>query len=158
MWYNYVKIMAITSTAFQNNENIPGKYTCDGVNHNPPLTFSKVPENAQSLVLIVEDPDAVSKKPFIHWLLYNVPPATIQILENKVPKGSIEGMTDFGKVGYGGPCPPSGNHRYFFKLYAIDTLLDLPEGASKEEVQQLMDGHILESAELIGLYQSKRRP
>jgi Raf kinase inhibitor-like YbhB/YbcL family protein len=143
--------MTITSTAFQHNEYIPSEYTCDGINHNPPLTFSKVPKEAKSLVLIVEDPDAPSQE-FTHWLVYNIPPATIQILENQVPLGSTLGMTDFGKAEYGGPCPQSGTHRYFFGLYALDTILDLPEGASKEKVQEAMKDHIIESAELIGLY------
>lgn len=143
--------MTITSTAFQHNEQISRKYTCDGENHNPPLTFSKVPENAQSLALIVEDPDAPAKV-FTHWLIYNMPSATIQILENQVPENCMLGMTDFGKTAYGGPCPPSGTHRYFFKLYALDSILDLPEGASKEEIEKKMQGHIIESAELIGLY------
>lgn len=156
--------MIITSTAFQHNENIPSEYTCDGANRNPPLAFSQVPEKAKSLVLVVEDPDAPSKV-FTHWLLYNISPATLQILESQVPK-STQGMTDFGRIGYGGPCPPpaspeqlqrgeSGTHRYFFKLYALDTAVNLLEGASKEEVQEAMKDHIIESAELIGLYERK---
>jgi len=146
--------MLITSTAFQQNGYIPSKYTCDGINHNPPLTFSKVPENAQSLVLIVEDPDAPSKV-FTHWLIYNMPPSTLQILENQVPSNSAQGMTDFGKAGYGGPCPPSGTHRYFFKLFALGTRLNLPNGVSKEDVQEAMKAYILESTEIVGLYEKK---
>jgi Raf kinase inhibitor-like YbhB/YbcL family protein len=144
--------MILTSTAFGHNEQIPSDYTCDGKNYNPPLTFSKVPEDAQSLVLIVEDPDAVSKKPFTHWLIYNIPPATLQILKHEVPPNSMLGMTDFGKLEYGGPCPPSGRHRYLFKLFALDTLLDLPKGSIKETVEKAMKNHVIESAELIGLY------
>lgn len=147
--------MNITSTAFQHNGNISSKYTCDGENVNPPLTFSEIPKEAKSLVLIVDDPDAVGGKTFLHWLLYNIPPATMQIMENSIPESSSQGLTHFGKAGYGGPCPPSGTHRYFFKLFAIDTVLDLPDGASREEVEEKMKDHIIASAEMIGLY--KRR-
>ncbi len=147
--------MTITSTAFQHNEEIPNKYTCDGLNHNPPLTFSEVPKEAQSLVFIVEDPDAPGKV-FTHWLVYNMPPATLQILENQIPRNSMQGETDFGNVGYGGPCPPLGIHRYFFKLYALNTMLDLPEGAKKTEVEQKMEGQIIASSELVGLYKRFR--
>ena len=136
------------------NEDIPAKYTCEGENINPPLTFSEVPKESKSLVLIVDDPDATGGKTFLHWLLYNIPPATMQILENSVPEGSTLGMTHFGKVSYGGPCPPSGKHRYFFKLFALDMVLDLPEGASREEVEAKMSGHDIATAELIGLYGS----
>src|SRR3989344_5993270 len=101
--------MKIISSAFGTNQNIPSKYTCDGENINPPLTFSKVPPGAQSLVLIVDDPDAPGKT-FTHWLVYNIPPATIQILENQTPPNSLLGVTDFGEQKYGGPCPPSGTH------------------------------------------------
>lgn len=153
--------MTITSSVFNHNEYIPSKYTCEGENHNPPLTFSKVPENAQSLALIVEDPDAPSKT-FTHWLIYNIPPAsnaaspaTLQIHENQVPRASMQGMTDFGKVGYGGPCPPVGTHRYFFKLFALDSMLDVPQEATKQEVEEAMKGHVLDFAELIGLYEKK---
>lgn len=143
--------MIITSTAFLDNDYIPSKYTCDDVNHSPPLTFSQVPVEAESLVLLVEDPDA-STKVFTHWLVYNIPPSTLQLLENQVPPNSMQGITDFGKTGYMGPCPPSGTHRYIFKLFALDTQLDLQERATKEDVQKKMDGHVLEAAELIGLY------
>lgn len=143
--------MRITSTAFQNNESIPSEYTCDGKNCNPPLVFSEVPKNTQSLVLIVEDPDAPSKV-FVHWLVYNIPPTTSQILKNQVPANSMLGMTDIGKSEYVGPCPPNGTHRYFFKLFALDSVLDLAKGASKEEVEEAMKEHVIESAELVGLY------
>lgn len=144
-------MMKISSTAFGHNENIPSKYTCNGQNYNPPLTFEEVPPDAKSLVLIVEDPDAPSKV-FTHWVIYNMPPSTQQIPQNQAPSNSILGMTDFGKAEYGGPCPPSGTHQYFFKLFAIDTMLSLPKGASKEEVLKAMEGHVLETSELIGLY------
>lgn len=142
----------ILSPAFLNNQQIPSKYTCDGENINPPLLLSEIPDNAKSLVLIVDDPDAPSKI-WVHWVVFNINPATTEIAENSVPEGGIEGMTDFGNTGYGGPCPPSGNHRYFFKLYALDSILSLPQYSDKKAVEEAMQGHILDSAELVGLYE-----
>lgn len=144
--------MKITSPAFKNNEFIPPQYTCDGQDVNPPLAISEVPENAQSLVLIMDDPDAPAGT-WVHWTVWNIDPKTTEIAENSVPPGAIEGMTDFGRSGYGGPCPPSGSHRYFFKLYALDIKLELSPEAKKEEVEKAMENHILAKAELIGLYQ-----
>lgn len=144
--------MQITSTVFENNKRIPSKYTCDGENINPPLTFSQVPKEAQSLVLIVDDPDAPSKT-WAHWVLYNIPSSTLQVLENQTPEGAVEGTTDFGEKRYGGPCPPSGTHRYFFKLYALDTTLDLEGGATKEQVEERMKDHVIDQVQLIGLYE-----
>lgn len=143
--------MKITSSAFGNNEKIPKKFTCDGENINPPLTISEVPENTKGLALIVDDPDAPGKV-WVHWTVWNISPETHEILENSVPQGVMQGTTDFGKPGFGGPCPPSGTHRYFFKLYALDTTLQLPSSATKAEVEALMSGHILSQTELIGLY------
>ena len=143
--------MKITSSVFTHNSKILSKYTCDEENVNPPLQFLDVPKNAKSLVLIVDDPDAPSKT-WVHWAVYNIDPKTTKVDENSIPQDSIKGMTDFGKPGYGGPCPPSGSHRYFFKLYALDNILDLPQNATKQMVEEKMEGHILEKAELIGLY------
>lgn len=143
--------MKITSSAFEHNTKIPSKYTCDGENVNPPLQFLDVPGNAKSLVLIVDDPDAPSKT-WVHWVVYNINPQTSDVKENSVPQGGIEGMTDFGKPGYGGPCPPSGTHRYFLKLYALDTALDIPRNATKQMVEEKMQDHIIDKAELISLY------
>lgn len=143
--------MKILSSAFKNNTNIPSKYACDGDDVNPPLEFIDIPEKAKSLVLIIDDPDAPTKT-WVHWVVYNISPNATGVDENSVPKNGIEGMTDFGKPGYGGPCPPSGTHRYFFKLYALDIVLDLPEGATKQMVEQKMQGHIIDQSELIGLY------
>lgn len=142
--------MKITSSAFQHNEKVPSKYTCDGENINPPLQFHDIPKEAQSLVLIVDDPDAPSKT-WVHWVVYNIPVSTTEVKENSKQKGK-EVDTDFGKPGYGGPCPPSGSHRYFFKLYALDDKLDLPGFADKAMVEEAMQGHILDEAQLIGLY------
>lgn len=143
--------MKITSSVFTDNSKILSKYTCDGENVNPPLQFLDVPKNAKSLVLIVDDPDAPSKT-WVHWAVYNIDPKTTKVDENSIPQDSIEGMTDFGKPGYGGPCPPSGVHRYFFKLYALDTILDLPQNATKQMVEEKMKEYIIDKAELIGLY------
>lgn len=143
--------MQIKSSAFEHNEQIPAKYTCDGENINPPLEFLDVPENAKSLVLIMDDPDAPMGT-WVHWTVWNIDPATIEIVENSVPAGAQEGKTSFGKSGYGGPCPPSGTHRYFFKLYALATMLELSSDADKSKLESTMQGHILDRAELIALY------
>lgn len=139
------------TTVFEHNGRIPSEYTCDGQDLAPQLTISDVPENAKSLVLIVDDPDAPSGT-WVHWLLYNIPTNTTVINANNLPIEAKQGMTDFGRASWGGPCPPSGTHRYFFKLYAIDTILDLPEGATKTQLEQAIQDHIIEKAELIGLY------
>jgi len=146
--------MIIRSPSFQNNGLIPLKYTCDGEDINPPLEIGGVPESAKSLALIVDDPDAPMGT-WVHWVVWNISPETKQIEEGMVPEGVMEGMTDFGRAGYGGPCPPSGTHRYFFKLYALDTELNLDNSATKEDVEEAMKGHILDSAVLIGLYKRK---
>lgn len=143
--------MKISSPAFGNNEKIPAKFTCDGENLNPPLTISEVPENAKSLVLIADDPDAPGRT-FVHWTVWNIPPDTREIAEGAKPAGASEGLTDFGKTGYGGPCPPSGTHRYFFKLYALDTTLQLSQSSQKADIEAAMQGHILAQTELVGLY------
>lgn len=143
--------MKITSSAFSHNQKLPAKYTCDGININPPLTISDIPEVAKSLVLIHDDPDAPMGA-WVHWTLWNVNPATLEISENNVPNGAVEGMTSFRKTGYGGACPPSGTHRYFFKIYALDTTLNLSSSAKSSDIESAMEGHILAKAELIGLY------
>ena len=147
--------MILTSDAFLDNESIPTKYACDGENVNPPLTLSLVPKDTKSLVLIVEDPDAPVKSNFTHWLLYNMPASLLQILKNTVPGDSMVGLNDVGTASYQGPCPPSGTHRYFFKVFALNNILDLPRGAQKDQVIEAMKGHIIESAELVGLYTKK---
>jgi Raf kinase inhibitor-like YbhB/YbcL family protein len=143
--------MRILSSAFLNNQEIPKKHTCDGENVNPPLTIAETPTNAKSLVLIVDDPDAPTGT-WVHWVVFNIDAKTKEIAENSVPTGAILGKNDFGKLAYGGSCPPSGTHRYFFKLYALDTILSLPEGVTKAEVEKTMKEHVLDRGELIGLY------
>ena len=149
----------VESSAFKEGELIPSQYTCDGSNISPPLKWSDPPEGTMSLVLISDDPDAPAGT-WVHWVVYNIPPSvkgfpqnvpTAKILEN----GAIQGTTDFGKIGYGGPCPPSGTHRYYFKLYALDTMLNFDPGATKKQVVDAMKVHVLARGQLMGRY--KRR-
>jgi len=146
--------MKLTSPAFKNNEKIPAQYTCDGENINPPLEISAVKEFAQSLVLINDDPDAPNGD-WVHWLVWNINPKTKEITENSVPLGTVEGTTSFGRPGYGGPCPPSGTHRYFFKLYALDINLNLDQNTDKKQLEIAIKNHIIDQTELIGLYGRK---
>ncbi|MBI4049994.1 MAG: YbhB/YbcL family Raf kinase inhibitor-like protein [Candidatus Doudnabacteria bacterium] len=143
--------MQVTSPVFQHKGRIPVKYTCDGENINPPLVIGDVPEKARTLALVMDDPDA-PRGTFTHWTLWNIAPGARKIAENSVPAGSTEGMTSFGRSGYGGPCPPAGTHRYFFKIYALDGQLNLNSDADKAKLEEAMRGHILDQAELVGLY------
>lgn len=146
-----MKELRITSLAFQNNGVVPAKYTCDGDDVNPPLKIDGIPREAKSLVLIVDDPDA-SMGTWVHWVVWNIPPIE-RIEENSVP--GVEGLNDFRKHSYGGPCPPSGTHRYFFKIYALDAKLDLIANSRKEDVERAMEGHILAKGEIVGLYRRR---
>lgn len=146
--------MKISSTAFENNSLIPSKYTCEGQERNPTLEFRDVPEDTKSLVLIMDDPDAPMKT-WVHWTIWNIDAKTTQILQNSCPKGAVEGITSFGRNGYGGPCPPSGTHRYFFKLFALDKMLDLSPNSHARDIESTIEGHIIRKAELIGLYKKK---
>lgn len=148
--------MKINSPAFAHNGKIPSKYTCDGENISPPLLFTEIPPEAASLALICEDPDAPGKT-FVHWVVWNIDSNTAEIGEGQKLEGAVEGYNDFGKNGYGGPCPPSGTHRYFFKLYALDKLLDLSPQSAKMHLESAMENHILAKAELVGLY-SREKP
>lgn len=143
--------MELKSLAFKNNDNIPKKYTCDGENINPPLEISNIPEGAKSLALICDDPDAPGGD-WVHWLVWNIDPSVAFIGENELPRGVMQGKTDFGTSKYGGPCPPSGTHRYQFKLYALDTILNLPQESVKSELESAMNNHFIERCTLIGLY------
>ncbi len=140
----------LTSTAFVHGTGIPSEFTCDGSDIVPPLTITNVPKNTESLALIMDDPDAPVGT-FVHWVVWNIPPDTKEIKKGKEPNG-VQGITDFRKLGYGGPCPPSGTHRYFFKLYAIDTKIDLPQGFKKKDLEKAIEGHIIEKTELMGIY------
>lgn len=143
--------MEISSPAFGHNQTIPSLYTCDGKNINPPLEFKNIPESAVSLALICDDPDAPGGT-WVHWTVWNILPDTTTVSENSAPDG-IEGTTSWNRTGYGGPCPPSGTHRYFFKLYALNKFLGLSPLSKKEDLETAMAGSIIGQAELIGLYQ-----
>src|SRR5437764_1667042 len=146
--------MKVTSSAFQEGGNIPSKFTCDGANTSPPLQISDVPSEAKSLVLIVDDPDAPSGL-FTHWVVWNISAQTTTIAEGSTPKG-VQGTNDFGKSGYGGPCPPSGAHRYYFRVFALDRELDLPFGAKRGQLDAAMKGHVIAQGELMGRYSGKK--
>ncbi len=142
------KSLRVTSTAFEANQAIPSTYSCEGKDINPPIDIGDIPEKARSLALIVDDPDAPGKT-WVHWVVWNIP-ITHHIKENNVP--GEQGWNDFKRINWGGPCPPSGTHRYFFKVYALDSLLQLPPKATKKNLEQAMGEHILAYGELIGLY------
>jgi Raf kinase inhibitor-like YbhB/YbcL family protein len=153
--------MTITSPAFGNNDAIPARFTCCGSDISPPLQWSGVPSSAKSLTLIVDDPDApdpaAPKMTWVHWVLYNMPPycdgLSEDVLANTLPEGTAQGSNDWHHTGYGGPCPPIGKHRYFFKLYALDTVLKPTKNATKAQVEKAMQGHVIESAELMGTFE-----
>ena len=144
--------MIISSPAFSNNSPIPKKFTCQGEDSNPALIIENIPAGTKSLALIVDDPDAPMGT-WVHWVVFNIHPDNLsryEIKEKTVP--GIQGINDFQQLNYGGPCPPSGTHRYFFKIYALDNDLNLKAGSGKAAVEKAMPGHVLDKAELIGLY------
>ena len=152
------------SKAFGNGDEIPTKYTCEGMDISPPLAWVGVPDNTQSFVLIIDDPDApdpkAPKMTWVHWVLYNIPANTPELVEGilptNLPSGTMEGLNDWKKTGYGGPCPPIGRHRYFHKLYALDTVLTgINVPTTKADVEASMQGHIIAQTELMGTYQKK---
>lgn len=146
----------ITSPVFEDGGEIPKKYTCDDLDVSPPIEWMDMPEGTRTLAIVCDDPDAPMKT-WIHWIIFNIPGDVRCLPENVPPEkelanGAKQGMNDFHKVGYGGPCPPSGMHRYFFKIYALDTSLDLPPGVSKSHLMIAMEGHVLAEAHLMGTY------
>ena len=153
--------LALTSTAFSANGPIPKLYTCEGSDISPPLAWSGLPQGAKSLVLIIDDPDAPDPKApkltWVHWVLYNIPATATVLAENEkkrgVPQGALPGLNDWKRTGYGGPCPPIGRHRYFHKLYALDTVLPDLKQPTKAQVLEAMKGHVLAETQLIGTYQ-----
>lgn len=145
-----IETMKIKSI-FAEGGKIPQKYTCDGLNVNPILEFNDIPNGTKSLVLIIDDPDAPAKV-WVHWVVWNISPATTKIEEDSFPSGAIQGINDFGENNYGGMCPPSGTHRYKFKIYALDTTLNLSPNSQKGDVERAMKNHILAQAVLTGLY------
>lgn len=146
--------MQIQSPEFNHGDLIPEKYTCDGEDISPPLVISDVPERAKSLALIMDDPDAPGRV-WTHWVFWNIEPDTDEISEGELPYGAVEGITSAKVRGYHGPCPPSGKHRYFFKLFALDMVLEIFEDADKEALEEAMKGHTLAKAELMGTYERK---
>ena len=146
------RVMRLACPEFKNNDSIPSKFTCDNSDISPALVIEDIPRDALSLALIVDDPDAPGGM-WVHWIVYDIPVIT-RIGENSIP--GKQGLNDFGRLNYGGPCPPSGTHRYFFKIYALDKQLGLPEGITKAALEKAMQGHILDRAELVGLYKRPR--
>ena len=153
--------LTITSSSFGNQAEIPSKYSCEGEDISPPLAWSGTPDGVRSLVLIVDDPDAPDPKApqmtWVHWVLYDIPPSAAALPENvaqgDLPSGTREGVNDWKRTGYGGPCPPIGRHRYFHKLYALDTVLGDLGSPTKADVEKAMEGHVLAQAELVGTYE-----
>jgi len=155
------KTMKITSSAFTEGTNIPSKYTCDGQDISPPLEWKDAPDGTKSFALISDDPDAPVGT-WVHWVAFNIPPNAAKLEENikhdkEFKNGMRQGNNDWPKIGYGGPCPPSGIHRYYFKLYALDTMLDIKSGATKEQLLKAMKGHVLAEAQLMGKYKRSGR-
>jgi Raf kinase inhibitor-like YbhB/YbcL family protein len=148
--------MKLSSPDFKEGENIPERFTCDGKDISPTLQIEGVPKEAEGLVVIVEDRDAPGGN-FTHWLMWNVAPNLTEIVGNKPPSGALEGINDFGKKKYSGPCPPPGIHHYYFKLYALDTTLNLPPKSKRKTVDSAMKGHIIVEATLMGRYARKHR-
>jgi Raf kinase inhibitor-like YbhB/YbcL family protein len=157
--------LKITSSAFQPGGSIPSLYTCEGRDVSPPLAWSGAPANTKTFALIVDDPDAPDpakpQRVYVHWVVYNLPASTVSLPENGskegLPKGAVQGMNDWKRAGYGGPCPPIGRHRYFFKLYALDTELSGLSSPTKADVERAMKGHVVDSGESIGTYQNSAK-
>ena len=147
--------MKITSSAFQEGGNIPSKFTCDGGDSSPPLRIAEIASGAKTLALVVDDPDAPSGL-FTHWIVWNISPQTNTIAEGSAPQG-VQGTNDFGKSGYGGPCPPSGTHRYYFKIFALDRELNLPSGTKRNQLDAAMKGHVVAQGQLMGRYAKQKR-
>ena len=157
--------LSLTSPAFEHGQPIPRRYSCEGDDISPSLEWSRVPKGTKSLALIVDDPDApdpaAPKRVWVHWLLYNLPAESTGLAEGvsgtDLPAGTLEGLNDWKKPGYGGPCPPIGKHRYFFKLYALDRLLGNLDLPTKRALEKAMTGHVLGQAELVGVYRKAAR-
>jgi Raf kinase inhibitor-like YbhB/YbcL family protein len=155
--------MRLSSPAFVANAEMPAKFTCQGANVSPALAWTEIPAGTKSLALIVDDPDApdpaAPKMTWVHWVLYNIPPQTAGLAEaiasSALPPGTLEGVNDWRRAGYGGPCPPIGRHRYFHKLYALDTVLPDLKKPNKAALERAMHGHVLAHAEVVGVYQKK---
>lgn len=147
--------MEITSSVFKNGERVPKKYTCEGPNISPPLSFHNVPAEAKSLVLMVEDPDAEAK-PWVHWLVFNIPATAKEFDEGSIAEGSTEGLCNGNTFGYEGPCPPENEHKYLFKLYALNKILGIPAESDRKVVWREMEGNIISEATLTGIYEKEK--
>ncbi len=145
-------MIKISSSAFNQGGAIPEKFTCKGQNISPPLAIGSMPMGTKSLVLILQDPDAAAEGGYIHWILFNIPAQTSEFRESKIPPDATQGNNSAGKANYAGPCPHSGTHHYYFKIYALDVMLNLPQGASLQEVEQAIQGHILDEGQLMGTF------
>ncbi len=162
---SYPMTLKVTSPAFQQGGSIPSQYTCEGKDISPPLAWSGIPNNAKTVAMIVDDPDAPDpakpQRVYVHWVVYNISPQTTSLAENAsksgMPSGAVQGKNDWGNSSYGGPCPPIGRHRYFFKLYALDTALTGLQNATKADLEKAMKGHIVDSGELMGTYQKAKK-
>jgi Raf kinase inhibitor-like YbhB/YbcL family protein len=151
-----VKPLKVTSPAFENNKTIPSKYGCDGINISPPIQIDNVPSEARSLALLVDDKDA-PRKTYVHWILWNIDPSVKEIKENSVPEGAIQGLNDFKRNTYGGPCPPTRPHKYALIVYALDIRLNLDPKSGKAELEKAMEGHILAQGQLMGVYKREKK-
>jgi Raf kinase inhibitor-like YbhB/YbcL family protein len=150
-------MLQLTSSAFEHESNIPAQFSCDGRNVSPDLSWSTAPTRTKSFALIMHDPDAPIAGGYTHWIVYNIPATAHHLAESipnqdRLPDGTVQGKNDSGKYGYTGPCPPSGTHRYYFRLYALDTVLDASAGSSKASLEKAIQGHVLAKAELLGRY------
>jgi Raf kinase inhibitor-like YbhB/YbcL family protein len=158
-----IMALSLTSPVFAHNGEIPRNYTCQGKDISPALTWKDLPEGTKSLALVVDDPDApdpaAPKRVYVHWVLYNIPASASGLQEavsaSTLPRGTLQGKNDWDRTGYGGPCPPIGRHRYFHKLYALDTVLPDLKQPGKKELEKAMEGHVLGKAELVGTYQKR---
>lgn len=149
-------VIKMKSTVFDEGEPIPTRYTCDGVDISPPLEWDVLPKNTESIALICEDPDAPGGL-WTHWIIFNLPAGTRNLKEHVMERevldnGAMQGLNDFGRIGYGGPCPPGGTHRYYYKMYAMDIKLDLPPQTRRNELLEAIDGHILDQGQIMGVY------
>lgn len=151
-----VKPLKVTSPAFENNKIIPSKYGCDGGNVNPAIRIENVPPGAKSLALLLDDQDA-PRRTYVHWILWNIDPSVKEIEENSVPEGAVQGLNDFKKNTYGGPCPPTRPHRYAWIVYSLDVRLNLDPKSGKAELERAMEGHIISKGQLMGVYKRKKK-